>query len=252
MKTPKKVTPRGRTRARKAKPARRGHGRPKKNAPAQPGEQINYPAARADLAHRLGRLRVDMGYTQTAFAKACGVTPTNMGKYLAGTMQPGFDLLVRIAERCRGVSVDWLLFGPGDEPRYRALSPTYGTDEELAHGVAAYLAREVSAALIAEPLPHGMPPGSPRCVVNGAAALRDVAARQVDALRLRIEAERLADADWHSRAIAPPAPGQEPRWRARYVGGLPPLYVGLQFDMVDVTRGRRAPMTIQFPSRLDA
>lgn len=95
----------------------------------------------AAFATRLDQVRESVRESQTSFAQRCGVTTTNMGKYLRGELQPGFDVLVRIAEQT-GVSLDWLLLGRGGtQARYDGQSRT---NAELASDVARHVAREIA------------------------------------------------------------------------------------------------------------
>ena len=106
----------------------RPRGRPRKSQHAAlPGRPPEY----AEFAARLERVRAAMGLSPRALALRCKVTPTNMGQYLAGAMQPGFDVLRRMSEQLGGLSVDWLLLGDGgDEPVYRERSRTRSEFEE--------------------------------------------------------------------------------------------------------------------------
>jgi transcriptional regulator with XRE-family HTH domain len=147
-------------------------------------------------AERLELVRLTRGESQTAFARQCGVTTTNMGKYLRGELQPGFDVLIRIAERT-GVSLDWLLLGEGGtSPRHRGMTRTRAS---LEADLAVFLSRQLNDAVREGRIPRPLPSRNsadaapaPEWGVNGRAVLSDAADRVVSAARREHE-ESLRD-----------------------------------------------------------
>jgi transcriptional regulator with XRE-family HTH domain len=156
----------------KGPPTNRGR-RPNKKTPATIG-----------FAIRLEEIRKARSESQTTFAKTCGVTTTNMGRMLAGDLQPGLDVLHRIAVAC-DASLDWLVFGQG--PMNRSQSRDQATLEQ---DLAAHVARSLADALADDP-PQPAPCGP---------ISRDLL--EVDGAKLLAVAERRAIRDfrrWFNR-----------------------------------------------------
>ena len=59
------------------------------------------------FGERLRDLRVEMGYSQAAFAKMLGIAKQTIYIYENGYSEPSLSKLVTIAKRCE-VSLDWL------------------------------------------------------------------------------------------------------------------------------------------------
>lgn len=62
---------------------------------------------RIKFSKRLKELRNDFGYSPKQFAMVLDVGMPNYYKYEKGEAVPGFDVLIRIANKCN-VSLDWL------------------------------------------------------------------------------------------------------------------------------------------------
>lgn len=102
---------------------------PKKGTPTKGGRpRKSQTNVDEPLKARLERLRLDRNESQTAFAKKCKVTPTNMDLYLRGKVRPGFVVLSRIARETK-VCLNWLVIGDG-EPQYRGEAWKRSTFEE--------------------------------------------------------------------------------------------------------------------------
>ncbi len=124
-------------------PSGKRRGRPP--TPREPSRHAR--PEHAAFAARLGQVRRSFGQSQTAFAKRCHVTPTNIGKYLRAELQPGFDVLLRIGAHT-GVSLEWLLLGEGgEEPVMRG---QWRTEAGLEADVAARVARDAAQQLAPE------------------------------------------------------------------------------------------------------
>ena len=61
-----------------------------------------------DFCQKLLLLRTEKRVTQSAAAKACGITLRQYHRFEKGEQKPGFDNLRHIAD-FYGVSVDWLM-----------------------------------------------------------------------------------------------------------------------------------------------
>ncbi len=60
------------------------------------------------------------------FSLLCGISQSNMARYVKGKNLPGFDVLATIAN-VTGASLDWLILGIG--PKQRATNTDFPADE---------------------------------------------------------------------------------------------------------------------------
>lgn len=63
-----------------------------------------------DLGRRIVTARTRAGLTQAALASSCAVAISTLWRWEKGSMAPGAEHVVRIANAC-GVTTDWLLRG---------------------------------------------------------------------------------------------------------------------------------------------
>jgi transcriptional regulator with XRE-family HTH domain len=68
------------------------------------------------------------------FSLLCGISQSNMSRYVKGKNLPGFDVLATIAN-VTGVSLDWLILGIG--PKQRATNKDFPADESATRHTAA-------------------------------------------------------------------------------------------------------------------
>jgi transcriptional regulator with XRE-family HTH domain len=167
---PKKKTPKRKGRPpRPISAAKRGR-RPKSAA-------VGGPEVRKAFARRLTALMEDLGLSQTGFAALVDVTSTNVRWYADAKVQPGFDVLYRIATRTHA-SLDWLLGGPGDKPVYRG---EWRTTAVLESDVAGWLEERFRRAAQDGKFLSGE--HYARWRADGARALEALAEREIAAFR---------------------------------------------------------------------
>tara|TARA_R110002110_G_scaffold75039_4_gene198436 strand:+ start:1593 stop:2279 length:687 start_codon:yes stop_codon:yes gene_type:complete len=76
-----------------------------------------------NIASRIRAARRSAALTQTALAKACGVTRTAVSLWETGDTRPKIDKILSLAELF-AVDAAWLQFGTGQPPAFKAPSPS--------------------------------------------------------------------------------------------------------------------------------
>ena len=71
------------------------------------------------LGHRLAAVRAQTGLTQGEFAESLGLSLRAYANYERGEREVP-TALVQSVRQTYGIDSDWLMFGPGDEPRKAA------------------------------------------------------------------------------------------------------------------------------------
>ncbi len=66
------------------------------------------------MKDRIAKILSDEGITGAKFAEEIGVQASSISHILSGRNNPGTDFLIKILERYRGISAEWLLLGKGE------------------------------------------------------------------------------------------------------------------------------------------